>query len=182
MYGLVNRAVCDLVCRNFDEATWLRIKRRAGVDVDVFLSMETYPDAVTVGLVSAAATEMNVTPAAVLELFGEYWIEYAARHGYRDLMQARGDSLFAFIARLDDLHSRLALTFPKLRPPSFRTTDVTDHSMRLHYSSEREGLAPFVVGLVRGLGKLFGSRVHVVHDVQRGGARDHDEFLVTIAQ
>jgi len=180
MYGLVNRAVCDLVCRNFDEATWLRIKARSGVAVDVFLSMETYPDDVTVALVMAAAQELDVTPTAVLELFGEHWVGYAAGHGYRDLMQVRGESLFAFIARLDDLHSRLSLTFPKLKPPSFRTSEVSECSLRLHYVSERTGLGPFVVGLVRGLGKLFGTPVNVVHDIVRGEARDHDELLVTL--
>ena len=33
MYGLVNRAVEDLVCTNFGEETWEKIKEKAGVDV-----------------------------------------------------------------------------------------------------------------------------------------------------
>jgi hypothetical protein len=180
MYGLVNRAIGDLVCRHFDDATWQRIRARSGVAEDVFLSMETYPDSVTVALVVAASEELKLEPSTVLELFGEHWVNYAAAQGYRDLMQVRGDSLFAFISRLDDLHSRLALTFPELRPPSFKTADVTASSLRLHYFSEREGLASFVIGLVRGLGKLFGTPVDVVHDVPRGGSRDHHEFVVTL--
>ncbi len=178
MYGLVNRAMNDLVCQRFGEPTWERIKARAGVDVDVFLSMQTYPDELTVKLLVAAASELETGTDVLLEQFGEHWVEYATHHGYKDLMQARGTSLFTFISRLDDLHSRLSLTFPELRPPSFKSTRLTEHSIRLEYRSAREGLAPFVIGLMRGLGKVFGKYVEVEHDVHRGVASDHDEFLV----
>jgi len=180
MYGLVNRAIQDLVIKSSDPATWERIKVRAGLDVDTFLSMETYPDEVTVGLVVAAATELETTPDVLLESFGEHWVTYAAQHGYRDLMQARGDSLFAFIARLDDLHARLSLIFPKLRPPSFKTEEIDARTLRLHYVSQRSGLTPFVVGLVRGLGLLFGVTLDVKVDRRREDGYGHDELLVTM--
>jgi hypothetical protein len=50
--------------------------------------------------------------------------------------------------------------------------------MRVHYYSERLGLAPLMVGLLRGLVKRFGTEVDVAHDQIRGPERDHDEFLV----
>ncbi len=179
MYGLVNRAICDLLQHELGEAGCARVKERAGAGIEVFVSLQTYPDQSTVALVVAAAEEMKLTVDEVLERFGVHWVHYAVSHGYRDLMQARGTSLFDFIARLDDLHSRLTLTFPELRPPSFRVTDRTSDAMRLHYVSEREGLAPFVAGLIRGLADLFQVTVSVVHDKRRGTDGDHDEFLVT---
>jgi len=33
-------------------------------------------------------------------------------------------------------------------PPSFRVTDVSDTSARLHYYSKRPGLGPVVMGMV----------------------------------
>ena len=180
MYGLVHRAIHDLAVKTADPATWLRIKSRAGLEEDVFLSMKAYPDETTLALVGAAASELGTSVEALLEQFGEHWVAYASEHGYRDLLQARGESLFAFIARLDDMHARLSLIFPKLRPPSFRTESIDDQTMRLHYVSERAGLAPFVVGLIRGLGKLFRTHVEVQLDRKREDGFAHDEFLVTI--
>jgi hypothetical protein len=182
MYGMVNRAVEDLVTKRFGEATWERIKARAGVDVDVFLSMQTYPDPITYSLVGAASQELSLSAETVLEVFGEHWVEYAAANGYRDLMRARGQSLFAFIARLDDLHARLALSFASLKPPSFRTSEVTEQSLRLHYFSTREGLAPMVKGLIRGLGKLFEVEVDITQELAKAAGADHDEFIVTLRE
>jgi len=178
MYGLVNRAVQDLVQTRFGDDAWENIKRRAGIDVTVFLSMQTYDDSITYALVEAAVAELGASAEAVLESFGEYWVDYAARHGYRPMMCVKGQSLFGFIARLDDLHARLSLSFPELNPPSFRTVREADDTLRLHYYSSRRGLAPMVTGLIRGLGKLFEVDVSVTHDRRRGEEFDHDEFSV----
>ena len=178
MYGLVNRAVQDLVQSRFGDEAWANIKRRAGIDVTAFLSMQTYDDALTYALVEAATRELGASTEAVLELFGEHWVDYAARHGYRAMMRVKGQSLFEFIARLDDLHARLSLTFPDLQPPSFRTVREADDRLRLHYHSSRPGLAPMVTGLIRGLGKLFEVDVTVSHERRRSDACDHDEFIV----
>ena len=40
MYGLANKALQDVVCGRFGEGAWETIKRNAGVDIDVFVSME----------------------------------------------------------------------------------------------------------------------------------------------
>lgn len=40
MYPMVNKAEEGLICRRFGERTWEPIKREAGVEVDVLLSME----------------------------------------------------------------------------------------------------------------------------------------------
>ena len=55
MYGMVNKAIEDLVRSNFGEDSWNRIKERAGVDEVAFISNEPYPDDVTFRLVGAAS-------------------------------------------------------------------------------------------------------------------------------
>jgi hypothetical protein len=42
--------------------------------------------------------------------------------------------------------------------------------------SSREGLDQFVVGLVRGLGRLFKTQVTIDHCVKRGPMQGHDVF------
>ena len=71
MYGLVNRAVEGLVTEKFGVDPWQRICARAGLDDPQFVAMEAYDDAVTYGLVGAAAAELGLEPAAVLEVFGD---------------------------------------------------------------------------------------------------------------
>ena len=178
MYGLVNRAVQDLICERFGAGAWERIKQRAGVDVDVFISMDGYPDEVTYKLVGAASEELGTPAAQLLEAFGEYWTLYTAREGYGELLRMGGDSFRAFLENLHDLHTHIALSFPHLQPPSFWLTDLTDDSARLHYQSQRTGLAPMVVGLVKGLGRMFDTPVVVEHVRRREDGADHDEFVI----
>lgn len=170
MYGLVNRAVESMVRERFGAATWQAIQARAGVEDEGFLALRTYPDDITYRLVDAASAELQLPPEAVLEAFGEYWVTHTAQASYGDLMHLQGRTLPEFLQNLDQMHSRLSLTFKHMRPPSFRCTEVTPHSLLLHYQSDRPGLLPFVVGLVKGLGSFFATpvRVEVVSH------RDHD--------
>lgn len=178
MYGLVNQAIEDLVRANHGDGTWEAIKRKAGVDVEAFVAMESYPDEVTYGLV-AAASEVLGTPAdRLLEAFGMHWTLFTAQKGYGDLLRKGGSSFREFMINLHELHTRVALSFPHLTPPSFWCTDVTDQSLRLHYQSKRAGLAPMVVGLVRGLGAMFNTSVDIVPTRTREEGDDHDEFVV----
>ena len=144
MYGMVNKAVEDMVCRDYGAPTWERIKERAGVDTEVFLSNEPYADEVTYRLV-AAASELLGTPAAnILEAFGEHWVLHTAQEGYGPLMRAAGRSLPEFLVNLPNFHSRVAMIFPKLQPPRFECTDITSRSLKLHYFTHRPGLESFV--------------------------------------
>ena len=69
MYGLVNKAVKDLVVANFGEQTWLEIAQDAGVD-PVFISMDSYDDQITYDLVAAASSKLETPPNEILRQFG----------------------------------------------------------------------------------------------------------------
>ena len=178
MYGLVNKAIEDLVCSRFGEECFETIKAKAGVDIDVFMCMEQYPDAITYQLVAAASEVLGVAGEDILRSFGEYWVLYTAQAGYGDLLKMAGRTLPEVLANLDNLHTRVALTFPHLQPPSFWCTDVQPGSLRLHYRSVREGLAPLVMGLVKGLGDKLQTSVEIVQTASCAQGADHDEFLI----
>ena len=86
MYGLVNRAIEELVCTHFSEETWEAIRTEADVDIEAFISMEPYPAAVTYQLVEAASKILGLPVEATLTTFGEYWTLYTAREGYGELV------------------------------------------------------------------------------------------------
>lgn len=161
------------------EPVWEQIKTMAGVDVDVFMSNESYSDDVTYNLVGAASEVLKVPADQILMGFGEHWVLHTALEGYGGLMSAAGKSLPDFLKNLPDFHSRVKMIFPKLQPPSFECTDITDRSLKLHYKSHRPGLAPFVVGLMRGLGKMFGTPVTVRQLEAKDQGAIHDVFEVT---
>jgi len=179
MYGMVNQAIEQMVCETHGEAAWEKIKEMAQIDVDVFISNEGYPDDYTYRLV-AAASELSQTPAnEILEAFGEHWVLRTALEGYGDLMHAGGKNLKDFLVNLPNFHTRVVMIYPKLQPPSFAVSDVTDTSLLLHYHTHRDGLAHFVVGLVRGLGKMFETPTEIVQQQSRADGADHDIFKVS---
>ena len=177
MYGLINKAVEGLVRSKFGDATWDRIRDRAGLPDEPFISMEQYDDRTTYDLVAAASAELGAPAEAILEEFGLYWIRYIADAGYGELMSTVGRTMPEFLRNLDQMHTRVKLSFPNLRPPSFAVTDESASGLTLHYYSEREGLAPLVTGLLRGLGERFGLALEITRrrvDV----ATPHDAFDV----
>lgn len=179
MYGLVNKAMEDLIRSTHGDETWALVKRKAGVDTDVFLTMEPYPDSMSYGLVAAASEVLGRPAAELLEALGMHWTLYTAREGYGDLFRLGGATFKDFMLNLHMLHTRVALTFPKLEPPSFWCTHVTDGSLTLHYQSKRAGLGPMVLGLVKGLAIMYNTTVTVQPTRAREDGADHDEFLVT---
>jgi len=176
MYGMVNKAIEDMVCMHHGEAVWEQIKARAGVDVEVFMSNEGYPDEITYSLVGAASEILKLPADQILEAFGEHWVLHTARQGYGGLMFAAGRTLPEFMRNLPNFHSRVSMIFPKLQPPRFQCTEVTEGSMTLHYHTHRPGLTRFVVGLMTGLGKMFETPVTVRLVERKDQGADHDVF------
>lgn len=171
VYGLINKAVEGLVCSRYGEATWTQVQERVGVDAEGFVSTDAYPDEVTYRLVAATSEVLGAPVPAVLEALGEFWILHTAREGYGELLSMFGASLREFLANLDNMHTRVGLSFPELRPPGFIVRDTGPGKLELEYHSTREALAPMVVGLLKGLARRFGEQVAVehVHGRERGG-------------
>lgn len=180
MYGMVNKAVECLVVERFGEDVWARIKARADIGEEFAVRMQAYPDALTYRLVGAASEVLALPAETVLEVFGEYWVEFAAREGFSSLLEPAGQTFAGFLARLDAMHTRIALQMPALRPPSFHCEELPDGRIKLSYWSEREGLAPMVRGLVQGLARRFAVRVATEHTLRRADGADHDEFALRV--
>lgn len=178
MYGLVNKAIEELVTSNYGEDKWRTIKEKAGVDVEVFISNEGYSDEITYQLVGAASEVLCITVREVLIAFGEHWVLKTALHGYGAMMRSGGSSLKEFLINLPNLHTRVQMIYPALQPPRFECQEVTDSSMSLHYFTHRPGLTDFVVGMVQGLGKLYQTPVTVVTAAQKTQGADHDIFEI----
>jgi hypothetical protein len=161
MYGIINKAIEELVKENYGEKTWEQVKQRSGVDIDYFLFNKPYDDEITYQLVTAVANEINQPLGDVFQSLGEWWILKTGQKNYGALIKSGGDNLKEFLQQLPAIHNRAMLYFPKLSPPKFKITDEEANSLHIHYLSKRPGLRPFVKGLLQGLGIMFEKPVTV---------------------
>ena len=178
MYGIVNKAIEELVTANFGEDKWEAVKLRSGIDVDYFISTEPYDDDLTFQLAQAVSDEMGMTLSAVLIAFGEWWVVKTTKDKYAGLMEAGGDNLKEFLINLPLFHNRVMLIYPKLTPPEFKVSDVSDNSINLHYFSKRAGLQDFVRGLIQGLGLMYNTPVKITLLQTRDEGSSHEIFNV----
>ncbi|NQY68020.1 MAG: heme NO-binding domain-containing protein [Flavobacteriales bacterium] len=155
MYGLVNHAIQGLVTAEFGEDKWKEIKRKSGVEDDVFLAMKQYDDAITYKMVEVASEVTGVAGADLLEAFGTYWVLYTAEQGYGEMLDKAGSTFVEFIENLNSLHARVGKIMPGLIPPKFEVKNKENNLLELIYSSKRAGLNPMVVGLIKGLAERF---------------------------
>jgi len=178
MYGIVNKAIEELVISNFGHDKWTLIKEKSGIDIDYFISTEPYDDAVTYLLAQAVAEVMDITLTDVLIAFGEWWILKTGKEKYGSLMKAGGKSLQEFLIHLPDFHTRIMLMYPKLTPPEFEITDIKENGLQVHYHSKREGLQEFVRGLLQGLSKLYQVETTILLLKSRNEGDHHEIFEI----
>jgi hypothetical protein len=179
MYGIVNKAIQDLVITKFGVEKWEIIRDLSGIDHEFFISNESYDDAITFQLAEAIAQEMKMNIDDVLIAFGEWWVVKTTTDKYGDLMEAGGDNLKDFLLNLPMFHNRVMLLYPKLTPPEFRVTDVADLSLHLHYLSQRQGLREFVRGLIQGLGIVFKTKVAIELLQSREDGNSHEIYKIS---
>ena len=182
MYGLVNIAIEQLITQRFGPDAWQGVAEKAGVSAHGFVSMEAYDDAITYRLVAAASSELDLTQEQILDAFGEYWILYTAEEGYGELLDLSGSTFEEFLRNLDMMHTRVALSYPELKPPSFRCETGVDGTLELHYTSHRSGLAPMVLGLLRGLARRFGVQISVEQRAASPTDNSTLIFVITILE
>lgn len=161
MYGLVNKAIKDLIVENFTIQAWDAVCEKANVANTDFVSMQTYPDSVTYSLVSAASDVLKMPPDAILYEFGKYWILYTAKEGYGDLMNLFGTDLKTCLINLNSMHARMGMSMPELTAPRFVVTEKSKDVFFVEYHSKRPGLCPMVKGLLEGLVEKFNENAKV---------------------
>ena len=165
MYGIVNRAIEELIIEKFGSEKWEEIKDKAGFKSEGFMTLKPYPDEITFQLVTAASDILNIPANTLLEAFGEYWILYTAERGYGEMLNLAGDTFPSFLKNLNMLHGRVSNLMPELAPPQFECINEQENSIDLIYRSHRNGMIPMLLGLIKGLGQRFGKEV-VIQEVE----------------
>ena len=179
MYGIINKAIQELVTDNYGEEKWQKILALSAIEEDFFISNEPYDDDITFKLAQAVSLEMNINIKDVLIAFGEWWVVKTTKDKYGTLMESGGATLKEFLINLPNFHNRVMLIYPKLTPPEFKVSNLSDSSLHLHYISSREGLQEFVRGLIQGLGILFNTPVTIDLIETRDNGSSNEIFKIS---
>ncbi|MCH7569539.1 MAG: heme NO-binding domain-containing protein [Deltaproteobacteria bacterium] len=181
MHGMVNKVLESSISDEYGTDVWARVTERAGVDVDFFVEMMSYPDDITYAIVKAACDELNVSGDQFLEWFGHRWIESTSRGSYQQYYEMATDML-GFLEHLNHLHQDLAHAMPDLNTPTFRLLRSEDGPAVLEYFTERPGLTAFVVGLLLGLADHYGQTVEIEVAERREDNGRADVFRILLSE
>ncbi len=178
MLGMVNYALQEMVTERLGHEAWESIRVEADVPDRVFVIMKQYPDEMTFRLAGVVAQRLGVGVPDALHAFGHYWMAFAERQPWGKVMHSMASSVRELLPALNELHSRIALSFPGVNMPQFRCEDGAGGALLVHYFSSRPGLAPFVQGVLEGIGAMYGEAIEVdqVEHKDRGAA--HDVFRI----
>lgn len=156
MYGMIHRAVREMVTETAGAETWREIERDAVVGPREMISALVYDDSVTFAIVTAASARLGISVEDALRAFGRYWIRFTVQGPYADIIRFTGRDIVTVIANLDRMHSAVLAAMPDARMPSFSIVESAPRALRVRYKSERSGLDTFVAGLMEGLLDHFG--------------------------
>ena len=182
MYGMVNQGVETFIKQNHGDQAWADICAKAGLSDTNFTQMQTYDDKVTYDLVGAICDFTDLDAAKVLEVFGEFWVQYAEGSQLGRLLNFAGTSFVETLEALDDMHERVRVTMPDLQPPSFEVEELDDETVELHYYSDRPGLAPMVRGLLTALAARHDQKIAIEQTDAKDSGADHDVFRITLLE
>lgn len=181
MYGLINNSLKGMILDRFGEEQWQQVLAASGVPEDSFLTMRSYDDSITYSLAGAASEVLGAPVEDCLEMFGEYWVLETATKSYNMLLNAAGGDMIEFLGNMNALHDRITSTFLDYVPPEFFVEQQNGNHL-IHYVSQREGLTPFVVGLLKGLAQRFECELTILSQTQRQVDKgEHTVFEVAIA-
>lgn len=175
MYGLINNSLKNMILDQFGKDQWQKVLTTSGVSEDSFLTMRSYDDSITYSLAGAASEVLGAPVETCLEMFGEYWVRETATKSYGMLMNAAGQDMIEFLGNMNALHDRITSTFLNYVPPEFFVETKANYHL-IHYVSQREGLTPFVVGLLKGLAIRFNSTLTIIS--QSEVAVDHGAHTI----
>jgi len=156
MYGMIHRGIREMVLELKGAEAWSAIEQACGIGPVELISAVVYDDVTTFAIVGSAAEVLGMDVPTCLKHFGRYWIRFAERGSYGPLMDFTGQDLATFIANLDRMHASVTNAMPQAQTPSFSLSGPGNSEIRVRYWSSREGLEPFVIGLLEGLLDRFG--------------------------
>jgi len=160
MKGIINKGIQELVKVKFGAEAWDKVKKRAKCEEPFFLTIEDYPDQMTLALANAASEVSGLPLETVLIEFGEFWVSNIGAKSYPTFFNLAGKTAREFLLNMDRVHKLVTKNIANAKPPSFEYDELPDGRLLMHYHSERR-LCLVLRGLIQGVGIYFDEKLQV---------------------
>lgn len=169
VYGMIHQAARDMAVAHLGQAEWEALAASHSLSGHHFIGVDYYSDAETRALVELIAARLSLPIERALFEFGRFWIAFAGASAYGRALRMAGDDLESFIENLDRMHASIKSNMPLASLPSFRILESDQRTIHVLYLSEREGLAPFVHGILSAVAERFGESVNIAYAPRADG-------------
>lgn len=162
MHGLINRPFENFLRATYGDDLWRKVVEELDAGIESFEAMFIYDDALTTGMVDAAARLLGKPREMLLEDFGTYLVADPANERVRRLLRFGGVDYPDFLHSLDDLRGRARLAVPDLVLPPLELTETEDEFI-LTCTSEHAGFGHVLLGVLRALADDYGALAFLEH-------------------
>ncbi|PRX38261.1 Haem-NO-binding [Meinhardsimonia xiamenensis] len=169
MHGLINRSIEAFLAETYGLEAWRAIVARAGIGVESFEPMLTYPPEVTERLLAGAAAHLDRSREQILEDLGTYLVSEPRMQAVRRLLRFGGESFVDFLHSLEELRDRARLAVPDLELPELELHPAAGMAYTLDIRFERPGFGPVLQGMLRAMADDYGALVMLDHLGAAGG-------------
>ncbi|XP_076059432.1 soluble guanylate cyclase 89Da-like [Oratosquilla oratoria] len=147
MYGLLLESVMHFGQCEYGEDIWERILEHAGCKTTVFSTHLQYDDNILITLASSCSAIVGKGDKEDhLMFFGRCFVRFFSNYGYDKLIRVTGRHFCEFLSEVDNLHSQMRFSFPRMRSPSMVLRSVDADGACLQYRSSRFGFTHYLVG------------------------------------
>jgi predicted hydrocarbon binding protein len=172
MNGVFHRGLKEFVVEEYGQEAWDAAREEAGVEAQVYLPVDTRPDAEFISLVETVPQEVGESPFDLLEEFGRFLApRLIDTYGGRVVDDGWGP--LDLIASLESrVHDPLRSHNAELNPPRVDCRRETDDRAVVVYESPRR-LCPIARGLLVGVGDHYDETLTVSEErcLHRGDER-----------
>jgi len=161
MKGIINQCAVELLKNKFGEDKLLAVLKETGLPEDLeIVTLEDYPDEISIKFITAAAKVLNITPDDVMLAFGDYWVNEFAFKKFK-IIFAKYNNAKDFLKGMDSTHRWATETMEGATPPHFEYESPDNNTLIMHYFSKRK-LIKILEGLIRGVIKHFNVQADVI--------------------
>ena len=160
MKGTILKCLQEMVEIRFGKPEWQGILSDAGFKGPQLFSLSADVDeGKALALFASTARVLEISAEQAAEAFGDYWVNDYAPRVYQTIY-ARHKSAREFLLAMDGVHVMVTESVPNARPPRFDFEIQGEKTVLVTYKSKR-GLIDLYIGLVRGVGKRFGTQLEI---------------------
>ena len=176
MHGMINRAIQCFVRDTYGAHKWHEVAEAADLGFENFEAMLSYPDKMTLDVLSASARALRKPVETFMEDLGTYLVSHPNVEPIRRLLRFGGEDFTEFLFSLNELEGRARLALADLEVPNLSLGATGEGTFALTVSNSIPGFGYAMLGVMRAMADDYGALVFLEHQ----GWTDSGDEVVTI--